>query len=375
MDVTTYNFFVGTARGTLLYTSDKPNDIKSVKTEEASEITALTFGRSDDEILVGYDNGYVKIFNIIEKKYTKTFAELEGDGGVVGIGCVNKAFIIGRHDGIINTWDGKKNDYFDINLEQKATLDCLVHNKTRQNIVGTGGEYNDFKLWDVETHQCVFKAKSLGHDQLNLPIPTSVRGITFFPENEHLSGCATKEGHVLLYDDRAQRRPVVKFLQEDASYTTISCAYRERQCLVGTTRGYMQLLDMKAGKCLRTFMSFTGSVTGIACDPSEPYVASISLDRHLRIHNLETKELLHKIYMKQNLTHILMKPVVKNEPKEEENEKEIKDEEYEEIFNNMETVSETATSDKKLKKHKRKTEDTIEKRKKIKKKKSKKAVE
>lgn len=63
---------------------------------------------------------------------------------------------------------------------------------------------------------------------LNLPIPTSVRGITFFPEDSYLSVCATKEGHVLLYDDRAQRRPVVTFLEKKASYTTIACAYRER---------------------------------------------------------------------------------------------------------------------------------------------------
>lgn len=63
---------------------------------------------------------------------------------------------------------------------------------------------------------------------LNLPIPTSVRAITFFTEDIHLSGCATKEGHVLLYDDRAQRRPVVKFLEKKASYTTITSAYRER---------------------------------------------------------------------------------------------------------------------------------------------------
>lgn len=63
---------------------------------------------------------------------------------------------------------------------------------------------------------------------LNLPIPTSVRGITFFTEDTYLSACATKEGYVLLYDDRAQRRPVVKFMEKKASYTTISFAYRER---------------------------------------------------------------------------------------------------------------------------------------------------
>lgn len=80
----------------------------------------------------------------------------------------------------------------------------------------------------------------------------------------------------------------------------------------------MQLLDLKANKCLKTFTSFTGSVTSIVCDPMEPFVTSASLDRFIRVHNLETKELVHKIYMKQNLTKLLLKPLVKTEIKEEE---------------------------------------------------------
>lgn len=66
--------------------------------------------------------------------------------------------------------------------------------------------------------------------------------------------------------------------------------------MVGTTRGYMQLIDLKSpGKCVKTFKTFTGSVTSIICDPIEPLVISTSLDRHLRIHNMDTKELLYKV--------------------------------------------------------------------------------
>ncbi|KAJ8924079.1 hypothetical protein NQ315_006860 [Exocentrus adspersus] len=362
-----FNFYVGTSRGTLLFNGDKPNDIKSAKTQEASEVTALVFGKDEQELLIGYENGSVNVYNTAENKYLKTL-QLEGEGRVVGIGCTNDSVVIGRHDGIINVWNGSDYDYIDIHLDEKGTLDALECNPYRQNIIGTGGEINDLKLWDIETHKCVFKAKSLGHDMLNLPIPTSLRGIVFFPGDSHLSGCATKEGHVLLYDDRAQRRPIVKFFEKKASYSAISCAYRERQCLVGTTRGYMQVLDLKVGKCLRTFTSFTGSITSIACDPVEPYVVSTSLDRHLRIHNLETKELLHKVYLKQNLTKVVIKPVVKDEPAEEAvNENENIDEEYEEIFQNMQTV----VSEKKLKKGKRKGEDVADKPRKSKKKKAK----
>lgn len=78
--------------------------------------------------------------------------------------------------------------------------------------------------------------------------------------------------------------------------TEFTFSFSSRQCLSGTTRGYMQLIDLKVpGKCLKTYKSFTGSVTGIQCDALEPVVISTSLDRFLRVHNLETKELIYKV--------------------------------------------------------------------------------
>nr|CAI5856025.1 unnamed protein product [Callosobruchus analis] len=334
-----YTFFCGTARGNILELG-AGSAIKNAKPSESSEVTALNFGRNEDGILVGFHNGIVTTYSISEACYKDTLTKLEGKGKVVGLECIQGTLAAAKHDGIINLQRKKKNHLLDLGLDDKGTLECMVYNVSRENLIGTGGEHNDFKLWDVETQQCVFKAKSLGHDNLNLPIPTSVRGITFFPGQPQLSACCTKEGHVLMYDDRAQRRPVVKFLEQKASYASMCCAYREQQCFVGTTRGYMQLLDMKAGKCVKTFTSFTGSVTSIVCDPLEPYVCTTSLDRYLRVHNLETKELVHNIYMKQSLTKMLIRPILKEEKDaEEENNKQVY-EEYDNIFESMEVIGE-----------------------------------
>ncbi|XP_074039706.1 WD repeat domain 74 lethal (2) k09848 [Leptinotarsa decemlineata] len=344
MDMNKLTVYVGTVRGFLLSTTDKPNHINSANPGTGSQVTALVFGRNPSEIVIGYDNSNVTIYDSKENKKVQDLTWLKGKGPVVGLECIDDYLMVVKSDGVVNKWNDRKNVTFEISFDEKGSLDTAVHNKSRENIIGTGGEHNDFKLWDLNTQQCIFKAKSLGHDYLDLPIPTSVRGISFFNESPHLSACCTKEGHVLLYDDRVQRRPVVKFLEKKASYTCISSTHRERQCLVGTTRGYMQLLDMKAGKCVKTFTSFTGSVTSIACDPVEPYVATTSLDRYLRIHNLDNKELIHKVYMKQSLTKLLMKPIVKEEPTDIP---EKVDEEFEEIFEQMEVVTEGKTKKRK----------------------------
>lgn len=72
---------------------------------------------------------------------------------------------------------------------------------------------------------------------LNLPISTSVKSIAFLPDNENVCVCCTKEGQVLLYDEKTQRRPVIKFEEKKASYTTITATNRDRYVLL--VNGYI----------------------------------------------------------------------------------------------------------------------------------------
>ncbi|KAF5307493.1 hypothetical protein FQR65_LT06848 [Abscondita terminalis] len=345
-----YCIYAGTVRGAIAHTESKPNENINFNFEdiEKSEITCMNWGREEHEIIVGHKNGAVKLYNTVNNKYVKKLKNLNGENSVTGIGIVDDKIVIARRSGHINICSEKKVVSFNQNLQDESTLDSMVQNFNNYNVLATGGEKNDLKLWDLEKQTPVFKAKSMGHDELNLPIPTSIRGICFFMNENNLVCCATKEGHVLLYDERKQRRPVAKFLEPKASYSAIACAYKDRQCVVGTTRGYIQLIDLRMTKrCIRTYKSFTGGVTSLVCDVASPVVISSSLDRYLRIHDLETKDLLYKKYMKQSLTQVVMKPIFKEEPKEEDknddvivkDDKDI-DEEYEAMFDSMETILE-----------------------------------
>lgn len=185
MEFKNYNCFVGTARGVMicklflflwgiaisksallmLYSADnveKQNDIQFQKPDESSEVTSLSFGK-EDRIIIGYGNGNVYEFDPIQNKYVNKLKDLAGEGRIVGLHCLDKKIVAAKHDGIINLWSAKKNYYFDINLDTKATLEVLTCHTARSNVVGSGGEYNDFKLWDLETHQCIFKAKSVSY--------------------------------------------------------------------------------------------------------------------------------------------------------------------------------------------------------------------
>lgn len=49
------------------------------------------------------------------------------------------------------------------------------------------------------------------------------------------------------------------------------------------------------GKVLHSYKGAVGSIRQIACTGEKPYIASVGLDRYLRIHHLETRKLLHQV--------------------------------------------------------------------------------
>ena len=59
----------------------------------------------------------------------------------------------------------------------------------------------------------------------------------------------------------------------------------------------MFLVDVRgktpfAGK----FKSFTGAVKEVVCPPNQSLVFSVSLDRHLRVHDIVTRKLVLKVF-------------------------------------------------------------------------------
>jgi ribosome biogenesis protein NSA1 len=51
-----------------------------------------------------------------------------------------------------------------------------------------------------------------------------------------------------------------------------------------------------------------GSVRALALHPSEPLLASVGLDRFLRVHHTETRARLCSVYVKQQLTGVAWAP-------------------------------------------------------------------
>ncbi|XP_022913913.2 WD repeat-containing protein 74 [Onthophagus taurus] len=367
-----YDVYFGTERGVIGNTQCKPGECAKYQLEHASkdaEITSMEWGRTSREIIIGHKNGIVRLYDTKESKFFKIPEDdLIGTGSIVGAEAVIDKIVIAKNSGHINIWTDKFHD--SIKIDSDGSLDCMKHNVNRKNIIGTGGERNDFKVYDIEAKKCIFKAKSLGHDNLNLPIPTTIRGITFFECDDKLSACCTREGHLLLYDERAQRRPVSKILKPDNNFTAIASIHKEKQFVFGTSRGYLQIFDFaKPNLPIRTFPNISGGISCIVPQPYSPYMFSVSFDRFLRIHNLETGKSIHSEYLKQALTKVLIKPAVKSgediNSEDDDKDKILIDEEYDDMFDKMEVILESGNVKKRKKKMKKVNEKKEGKKKKV----------
>lgn len=113
---------------------------------------------------------------------------------------------------------------------------------------------------------------------------------------------------------------------------------------------------------VHTYKGFTGGISDVYVDASGKLMATSCLDRYVRVHHVDTCVLMYQCYVKSKATRILIReslenPNAKEDDKEaeEEDEEDVKtkskhkknkkskdevseDEEYEDMFENMQTI-------------------------------------
>ena len=73
---------------------------------------------------------------------------------------------------------------------------------------------------------------------------------------------------------------------------------------VANAAGQLEALDLAAGKMAGALKGSAGSVRALALHPSEPVLASVGLDRFLRVHSTASRKQLAAVYLKQHLTGV-----------------------------------------------------------------------
>lgn len=121
----------------------------------------MEWGRTDEEIVIGNTEGEVKLYSIPDNSYISTISDFEGNGKIVGLVCNDTSVFVARKSGHVSLRTNESSDVLEIKLDEKGSLDRMAFHAARENVIGTGGECNSFRLWDVTTKKCIFQAKSV----------------------------------------------------------------------------------------------------------------------------------------------------------------------------------------------------------------------
>lgn len=99
-----------------------------------------------------------------------------------------------------------------------------------------------------------------------------------------------------LYDPRAQRRPVKKIPFMENPIMCTSLTYKTNQILAANSIGEMGLFDLRSKvHPMCKFKGQAGSIRSITAHPTLPLAASVGIDRFLRVHDLQSRKLIHKV--------------------------------------------------------------------------------
>ncbi|XP_058016757.1 WD repeat-containing protein 74 [Ahaetulla prasina] len=305
-------------------------------------VTAMCWGDSyESEILVGCLDGSVRLFSTEKGKFIESRDCQGGEGSFCGLAVLDGSLITCVESGLMKIWRDSSSENVEIQVGPGVCR--MRQNSEQRHRVATGGKENCLKIWDLhQPQEPVFRAKNVRHDWLDLRVPIWDRDMEFLPGSEKIVTC-TGHHQVRVYDPSCpQRRPVLEVTFGEYPLTALSLTSDANAAVVGSSHGDVAVIDLRQGRLVKCLKGFAGSVRAIQCHPTLPVVASCGLDRFLRLHNLQSQRLEHKVYLKSRLNCLLLTSREKWESEALDpslNLQEEVKEEDDELWNSMEVVA------------------------------------
>ncbi|KAG5673124.1 hypothetical protein PVAND_003198 [Polypedilum vanderplanki] len=358
--------YLGTQTGSFkrvdIFNTDNPykqTNFQSLdKVTKESKVTALCFADEDrNEILLGRGDSVIKTFDCTQNSFIGTDLTIP-EGKIVGIAWSQETIVAASDDGKIHIL----NDSPTV-LETGDNLSKMRQCSQNKNFVAVGGKdrKNNLKVFDLESGKSIFSSKNVPHDNLQLEVPVWDSDICFVNNSDSNLATCSRHGYIRLYDYRAQRRPLKNYT-DSKEQAFNSLTEHSGIIFVGTTTGSLYAFDLKSMKVpLHTYKGATGSISSITTDDSGKYLFVSSIDRYVRVYNSEKTHLLYQCYVKSKASEILMKEAdtqLLNEHKKEQKQTvDGSDEEYDNLFDQMQTVEDETTGEPSTKKSKKLSHD------------------
>lgn len=252
-------------------------------------------------------------------------------------------------------------------LDLGPNLEIMRGHPTQTNIFAIGGKDRDLAIYDLSAiikktrkskqettdigphkntspHKnksekntgLIFQAKNVKNDFLDLQQPVWIHDLQFMNQEATVVAVSTHYHQLRVYDTKQARRPILNKEIGKQPIKVLSVGTDFDHVLFADTMSTVGMLNIHTGKTAALFKGFSGAATDLLTVPQpqftdsenkERFVASVSLDRFLRVHETATvyRRSENKAYVKQRLTCVLVDeeyeyPVPKKEKEQEEEE-------------------------------------------------------
>ncbi|MES1914283.1 MAG: hypothetical protein MHM6MM_006375 [Cercozoa sp. M6MM] len=198
-----------------------------------------------------------------------------------------------------------------------ASVTCVA---TRHDAIALAGTENILTVYDAtrldqaaskkKRSGETWRAKNVRNDELDLRQKIAPADICFAGQGTDKVVEVTRTGEVRLYDVRQQKRPVQRSPKRMEHALTRVVADKEAHfAFVADNRRLIHKVDLRQNaKVVATYKGSAGASQCLTLDSDEVCVASVGLDRHLRMWQLENaKTPTHSVFMRQQLGAVLLR--------------------------------------------------------------------
>ncbi|KAI3641948.1 hypothetical protein MIR68_000058 [Amoeboaphelidium protococcarum] len=300
------------------------------KVDRDMEITSMhrSFDTLKNQIFLGRKSGGIDVFDIDSKVIQPVQVNKNQ--------CQSKVIGLYHHDDQQRLFVLRQSGEFSVssvdehlqssalfskNLGQDLCALDVCSSQSSPNLVVYGGKERDVTVFDIEAQDTCFKGKNVAHDWLDMRVPLHHAAVKFMPNSDQEIVTCTLQGTVKLYDMRQDRCPVLTEAigGKDIALKKLSIVggnnnshphNERREILVCDNVGDVYHYDLGERRVIGKLKGSAGAIYDAqtftdSSDNQKLKVATVGLDRFLRVYDLKSRTLLHKVYMKQRMNQVI----------------------------------------------------------------------
>ncbi|KAG9066394.1 WD repeat-containing protein 74 [Linnemannia hyalina] len=171
-----------------------------------------------------------------------------------------------------------------------------------------------YKSKDILANGQIFKAKNVKNDYLDLRVPVWNTDLQFLNQYDTSRiAVGTRHHQIRVYDVKSgARRPAVDAEVGEMPVVAMANGKDGSEIIFSDTVTNVYSVDTLTGAIIGQYKGFTGVATALATfnpfeNDSAAHLVTVAMDRCLRVHEMtKTRKLLHKVYLKQRMTAVVV---------------------------------------------------------------------